>query len=47
MMNEISVWFFAGWIVGILIGYVVWAPETRFKRNFIDGLTLRFLWGRK
>ena len=47
MMNEITVWFLAGWIVGILLGYVVWAPETRFKRNFIDGLTLRFLWGRK
>jgi hypothetical protein len=47
MMDEITVWFFAGWIVGILVGYVVWAPETRFKRNFVDGLTLRFLWGRR
>ena len=46
-MNEITVWFFAGWIVGILFGYVVWAPETRFKRNFVDGLTLRFLWGKR
>jgi len=46
MMNE-TVYFFAGWIVGILIGYVVWAPETRFKRNFVDGLTLRFLWGKR
>ena len=46
-MNEINIWFFVGWIVGILIGYVVWAPETRFKRNFVDGLTLRFLWGKK
>ena len=47
MMNEITVYFFIGWIVGILIGDVVWAPETRFKRNFVDGLTLRFLWGRR
>ena len=42
----ITVYFFIGWVVGILLGYVVWAPETRFKRNFVDGLTLRFLWGR-
>jgi len=46
MMDD-TVWFFVGWIVGILIGYVVWAPETRFKRNFVDGLTLRFLWGKR
>jgi hypothetical protein len=39
--------FFIGWAVGILLGYVVWAPETRFKKNFVDGLTLRFLWGKK
>jgi hypothetical protein len=39
--------FFIGWAVGILTGYVAWAPETRFKKNFVDGLTLRFLWGKK
>jgi hypothetical protein len=39
--------FFIGYAVGILLGYVVWAPETRFKKNFVDGLTLRFLWGRR
>jgi len=39
--------FFIGYAVGILLGYVIWAPETRFKRNFVDGLTLRFLWGKK
>jgi hypothetical protein len=39
--------FFIGWAVGIVLGYVVWAPETRFKRNFVDGLTLKFLWGKK
>jgi hypothetical protein len=38
--------FFIGWAVGILLGYVIWAPETRFKKNFVDGLTLRFLWKR-
>jgi len=46
MMDD-TIWFFVGWIVGILLGYVVWAPETRFKRNFVDGLTLRFLWGKR
>jgi hypothetical protein len=46
MMDD-TVWFFVGWIVGILLGYVMWAPETRFKQNFIDGLTLRFLWGKR
>jgi hypothetical protein len=39
--------FFIGWAVGILFGYVIWAPETRFKKNFVDGLTLRFLWRNK
>jgi hypothetical protein len=39
--------FFIGWAVGILLGYVIWAPETRFKKHFVDGLTLRFLWGKK
>jgi hypothetical protein len=39
--------FFIGYAVGILLGYVIWAPETRFKKHFVDGLTLRFLWRRK
>jgi len=39
--------FFIGWAVGILTGCVIWAPETRFKKNFVDGLTLRFLWRNK
>jgi hypothetical protein len=39
--------FFIGWAVGIVLGYVVWAPETRFKKNFVDGLTLKLLWGKK
>jgi hypothetical protein len=46
-MDEVSVYFLIGWIVGILVGYVVWAPNTRFKQNFIDGLTLKFIWGRR
>jgi len=33
-------------ISGILVGYIWWAPDTKFKRAFIDGLSLRFIWGR-
>ena len=39
--------FFIGYAVGIITGYVAFAPETRFKKNFVDGLTLRFLWRRR
>jgi hypothetical protein len=39
--------FFIGYAVGILTGYVAFAPETRFKQNFVNGLTLRFLWRRR
>jgi len=43
-----TIWYFVGgYILGILLGYVLWAPETRFKQNFVDGLTLRFLWGKR
>ena len=40
-------YFFMGYAVGIITGYVAWAPETRFKKIFVDGLTLRFLWRQK
>ena len=39
--------FCIGYAVGIVFGYVAFAPETRFKKNFVDGLTLRFLWRRR
>jgi hypothetical protein len=32
---------------GILVGYVLWAPVTPFKQGLIDGLSLKFLWGKK
>jgi hypothetical protein len=35
------------WIQGILVGYVIWAPITRFKQAFLDGLTFRFFRKRK
>jgi hypothetical protein len=36
-----------GVLQGIAIGYVKWAPESNFKKGFIDGLSLKFLWSRK
>ncbi len=41
-----TAYFFIGYTVGIVLGYVIWAPETRFKKNFVDGMTLRFCGGR-
>jgi hypothetical protein len=35
---------------GIAVGYLIWAPETKFKRAVIDGMdgmTLSFLWRRR
>lgn len=34
------------WVCGVGVGYIVWAPETRNKRAFLDGLSLKFIWGR-
>jgi hypothetical protein len=31
---------------GVALGYLIWAPDTRFKRAVIDGMTLSFLWRR-
>ena len=31
------------WGQGVLLGYILWAPETAFKRGFIDVLTFKFL----
>ena len=32
------------WLCGLGCGYIVFAPETRLKRAFMDGLTLRRMW---
>ena len=32
---------------GILVGYVLWAPASPFKQGLVDGLSLKFLWGKK
>lgn len=35
------------YVQGIILGYVLWAPMTPFKRGLIDGLSLKFIWSRK
>ena len=35
-----------GFVQGFGIAYIVYAPDTPFKRGFVDGLTLKFLWGK-
>jgi hypothetical protein len=37
----------AVYAAGIAVGYLIWAPETKFKRAVIDGMTLSFLWRRR
>lgn len=34
-------------VQGITVGYILWAPATSFKQGLVDGLTLKFLWGKK
>ena len=34
-------------IQGVTVGYILWAPSTPFKQGLVDGLSLKFLWGRK
>jgi hypothetical protein len=36
-----------GILQGIVFGYIKWAPESNFKKGFIDGLSLKFLWSKK
>ena len=48
-MNDIEMAMVAilMFIKGLVVGYILWAPETSFKRGFVDGLSLKFLWGKK
>ena len=39
--------YLLGIMQGIVFGYIFWAPTTAFKQGFIDGLLLKFLWGKK
>jgi hypothetical protein len=44
---EIAVLVFLGWVNGVFLGYIIWAPLTTFKQGFVDGLSLKFLWRKK
>lgn len=48
-MSEVAAIFLYlfGVLQGLAVGYVLWAPETAFKRGFVDGLTLKFLWSKR
>ena len=43
---ELALLTFYAWLCGLGVGYIFWAPETRFRRAFVDGLSLKFIWGR-
>jgi hypothetical protein len=49
VMNELmSVGvYLLGILQGVVIGYIMWASNTPFKQGLTDGLSLKFLWGRK
>lgn len=44
---EIALVCFLMYTQGMVLGYIIWAPMTSFKRGLIDGLSLKFLWGKK
>jgi hypothetical protein len=44
---EIAIWMVLMFIQGITFGYFLWAPTTAFKQGLVDGLCLKFLWGKK
>ena len=39
--------FLFGLLQGLAIGFILWAPNGNFKQGLMDGITLKFLWGRK
>jgi len=43
---ETVILLFYVWICGVVLGYILWAPDTRFKRGLIEGLSLHFIWRR-
>jgi hypothetical protein len=43
---EIAVLLILNWINGIVLGYIIWAPTSPFKRGLLNGLSLKFIWGR-
>jgi len=48
-MNDIEIAMIAVlmFMQGLMVGYIIWAPDTAFKRGVIDGLSLKFIWKKK
>lgn len=44
-MTEI-VAYITGAVQWYVIAWIIYGPNTAFKQGFIQGLTLRFIWGR-
>lgn len=34
------------WFLGFLSGYIIFAPENNYKQAFLNGLTLKIIWGK-
>lgn len=43
----LSIVFIVGVLKGLALGYILWAPDSNFKQGFMDGLILKFIWGKK
>jgi hypothetical protein len=39
--------YILGIVQGVMFGYIKWAPDTPFKQGLVDGLSFKFLWGKK
>ena len=48
-MNDILLiaLYLLGIIQGLVFGYIKWGPESNFKKGFVDGLSLKFIWSKK
>lgn len=42
-MTDIQIGFLALWsyLLGLLLGYILWAPCTPFKKGFIEALSFK------
>jgi len=48
-MNDLLLIFiyFVGIAQGVVFGFIRWSPDSAFKQGFLDGITFKFLWGRR
>lgn len=38
--------FLWGFVIGGVCGFIKWAPDSHFKQGFVEGLSLKIIWGR-